>query len=98
MKKLLLCVAYTARPGMRERFVREMEESGLLETIRAEEGCLGYDYYYPASGADAVLLVEKWASEEHQKRHAAQPYMERLKAIKERYIAGTAVDKAFAEA
>ena len=40
---LLLLVKYTAKPGGGEKFVREITASGILNTVRAEDGCEGYD-------------------------------------------------------
>lgn len=45
---LLLLVKYTAKPGGGENFVREITASGILNTVRAEDGCEGYDYYFSA--------------------------------------------------
>ena len=45
---LLLLVKYTAKPGGGEKFVREITASGILNTVRAEDGCEGYDYYFLA--------------------------------------------------
>ena len=56
---LLLLVKYTAKPGGGEKFVREITASGILNTVRAEDGCEGYDYYFSAENPDTVLLVEK---------------------------------------
>lgn len=54
---LLLLVKYTAKPGGGEKFVREITASGILNTVRAEDGCEGYDYYFSAENPDTVLLV-----------------------------------------
>lgn len=91
--ELMLSVIYTARPGQRETFVRTLVEEGIVSAIRAEDGCLMYDYYFSAQDEDTVLLVERWTSEEHQRRHMQQPHMARLKEIKERYIAETALHR-----
>ena len=53
---LLLLVKYTAKPGGGEKFVREITASGILNTVRAEDGCEGYDYYFSAESPDTVLL------------------------------------------
>ena len=42
---LTLYVAYTAKPGCRETFVRQIVMEGIADTIRREEGCIRYDYY-----------------------------------------------------
>lgn len=92
MKSLLLLVTYTAKPGMRAEFLREIRESGVLETIRREEGCLAYDYFLAAEDGDRVLLVERWTSREAQRAHMAQPHMKTLMAIKDRWIAHTGAE------
>ena len=43
---LTLYVAYTAKPGCRETFVRQIVMEGIADTIRREEGCIRYDYYF----------------------------------------------------
>ena len=45
---LTLYVAYTAKPGCRETFVRQIVMEGIADTIRREEGCIRYDYYFSA--------------------------------------------------
>ena len=47
---LTLYVAYTAKPGCRETFVRQIVMEGIADTIRREEGCIRYDYYFSAGG------------------------------------------------
>ena len=91
---ILLSVKYTARPGGGEKFVREITASGILNTVRAEDGCEGYDYYFSAESPDAVMLVEKWASAKQQEAHLQSAHMAELMRIKEKYILNTAVEKA----
>lgn len=93
MQPLLLCVTYTTKPGMRDKFIQEVRSSGVLDEILAEHGCLGYAYYCSALEKDKILLVEKWDTEEHQKMHLTQPHMERLRSIKNRYITDTLLEK-----
>lgn len=93
MQNLILFVTYTTNPGMREAFIQEVLKSGILEKIRCESGCLGYEYYRSVSRADEILLVEKWESEEHQTLHLKQPHMEILASIKNRHVSDTRVDK-----
>lgn len=65
---LLLLVKYTAKPGGGEKFVREITASGILNTVRAEDGCEGYDYYFSAESPDTVLLVENGLRQNSRKR------------------------------
>ena len=91
---LLLLVKYTAKPGGGEKFVREITASGILNTVRTEDGCEGYDYYFSAENPDTVLLIEKWVSPEQQEAHLQSAHMAELMRIKEKYILNTAVEKA----
>lgn len=84
---LTLCVKYIAKPGMAHAFVEGIERSGVATKIRAEKGCLKYDYYYPANREDEILLIEQWTEPEDQKVHMTQPHMNDLREIKHKYIA-----------
>lgn len=95
MQQLLLIVTYTAQPGMREQFVNEVTDSGILDLIRHEDGCLGYTYYNDAEDADKVILIEQWQSQAQQQIHMTQPHMTRLMTIKDRYITATQVQRGF---
>ena len=57
---LTLYVVYTAKPGCREAFVRQIVMEGIADTIRREAGCIRYDYYFSAQQEDEILLVEQW--------------------------------------
>ena len=89
MDELILYVSYTAKPGCREQFVREIVRRGILTAIRNEDGCLTYDYYFSAQNENEVLLIEKWVSEAHQRIHMQQPHMKELMEIKAQFIEDT---------
>lgn len=65
----------------------------IVNTVRAEDGYEGYDYYFSAESPDAVMLVEKWASAKQQEAHLQTAHMAELMKIKEKYISGTSVEK-----
>ncbi len=91
--ELTLHVNYTAKPGCREQFVRQIVSRGILSAIRAEDGCRKYDYYFSAQDENEVLLVERWESEAQQRIHMTQPHMADLRALKEEYIASVTLVK-----
>lgn len=93
MSQLMILVTYTMKQGMREAFIREVTDSGILEQIRMEEGCLGYNYYRAVEDDNRLLLVEKWVSQEHQEMHLQQPHIEDFKEIKERFVIDTQLEK-----
>ena len=88
-----LHVTYIAKPGCREKFVREIVMQGILTEIRSEAGCLAYDYYFSAQDENVVLLVERWESEAHVRVHLSQPHMAQLRKIKDEYIESTSLCK-----
>ncbi len=93
MKTFLLFVTYTAKEGQAQNFVTELERSGAADLVRAEDGCIRYDYFYSAKDKNTVLLFEEWESEEKQQIHLTQPHIAQIKAIKEKYILSTELRK-----
>lgn len=81
-----LLVTYTAKPGCREQFVREVVSQGVLAAVQAEEGCRRYEYFFSVENENVVLLRECWESEAHLRAHIAQPHMAALAAIKKQYV------------
>ena len=86
MGTYVLIITFHAKPGMGPAYVKALEASGVLDEIRAEAGCLRYDYYIPAKESDDLLLVEEWTDKEHQQTHLAQPHMDKVKKLKPDYI------------
>ena len=86
---LLIQVTYTMRPGQREAFVRKIRETGILDAIRGEDGCLGYSYYLPEEEDGTLLLIEKWTGAQAQKAHLETPHMKQMAAFKPEYVADT---------
>ena len=94
MDKFTILVIYTLKnQGDREAIVKEMLESGVLNAIRNEDGCISYDYYYPVENAKELVLFETWESPEHQKVHMIQPHMKRAKEITSKYVESVKVKK-----
>lgn len=95
MKPITLIVTYCLRadiPNAAESFLSEIAASGLLQQIRAEDGCMEYDYALPYPADGRVLLIERWESKEKQKAHLAGAHMAQLKNIKDAYVSDTIVE------
>ncbi len=73
-------------PEKREAFVERVRAEGILDAVRAENGCICYDYYYSEKDPDELLLIEAWESRHHQQVHIEQPHMACLRAFKNDYI------------
>jgi len=90
---VIVHVKYAVKPGMGRQFVQEIETSGVAAAIRAEDGCIMYDYFYPATGADEVLLVERWRDMAALDVHQKQPHMASLANIKGKYAINVTIEK-----
>ncbi len=82
-------VKFTCLPQKREAFIEKVKQTGILEAIRAEDGCIKYDYYLSEKDPNELLLIEQWESKQHQQTHIAQPHMVRLREFKDHYITET---------
>ena len=79
-------VSFECFAGKREAFVKKVTTEGILAAIRAEDGCLRYDYYFSESNPNELLLIEAWESKQHQQAHIEQPHMARLREFNGDYI------------
>ncbi|MBQ4560754.1 MAG: antibiotic biosynthesis monooxygenase [Clostridia bacterium] len=80
-------VKFNCLEGKREAFVERMKSEGILDTIRNENGCVKYDYYFSESDNNELLLIEQWENKEHQQIHCTQPHMDKMREFKDDYIA-----------
>ena len=93
MEHIILLVKYQAKQQMREKFIEEVTNAGILEAVLQEDGCVQYQYYLDAQEKDTILLVEEWQSQTKQEVHLQSPHMKTLQKLKEQYIADTEVQK-----
>ena len=72
----------TTKPGMREAVLREFRAN--VPAVRAEEGCIEYapavdveslGAFQTEIGPDTFVVIEKWASADALRAHAAAPHM-----------------------
>ena len=82
-------VKFTCNENKREAFIDKVKETGVLDAIRAENGCIKYDYYLSEKDENVLLLIEQWATKECQQIHIGQPHMDLLREFKDDYIADT---------
>lgn len=84
-------VKFECLPQKREAFIQKVKDTGILDAIRAEDGCVRYDYYLSEKDANELLLIEQWETAQHQKVHMKQPHMARLYEFKDSYISNTII-------
>ncbi len=66
-------------------FAEEMEQSGIADRIRAEEGNLRYEYYQSLDDPETILLIDSWANQEAIDKHHATPMMDTIVRLREKY-------------
>jgi quinol monooxygenase YgiN len=71
---------------MAEEFVRAIKDGGLQAAVRAEDGCMQYDYHISCEKEDTVVLLECWRDKAALKVHASQPTMQEIGAVKDEYV------------
>jgi quinol monooxygenase YgiN len=86
--QLTINIRYSAENGNAKKYVEEMEKSGIADKIRNIEGCLRYDYFYPADDPEGLLLIDEWADQEALNRYHTSPVMKEAAALREKYKLG----------
>lgn len=93
MEHMMLLVTYRMLPGQRDDFLQEVAAAGILAKVQQEDGFECYDYYLSAADPDELLIVEEWDSEAQQQAHVNNDHMAQLRAIKEKHVASTAMQR-----
>ena len=83
--QLVINIRYTGENGAARKYVEEMESSGIATRIRAVEGCLGYEYFFPADNPEGVLLIDSWEDQAALNRYHSSPAMQEAAALREKY-------------
>ena len=78
-------IYYTGENGNARKFAEEMEQSGTVAAIRAEEGNKKYEYFYPKNDPETVLLIDSWESQEAIDKHHATPMMNKITELRNKY-------------
>ncbi len=93
MEHIVLHVTYTCLPGKAGDFVHVLKESGIQAAVRAEDGCLQYDYHISCEQPDTVVLLEKWRDAEALTVHSKQPHMAKIGDYKNGRVLNTKVER-----
>jgi len=76
---------YKGTNGDALAFAREMEASGIVDAIRAEEGNLRYEYFQPLDDPETILLIDSWKDQAAIDAHHASPMMKQLAKLRDKY-------------
>ena len=82
---ITLHLYYTGSNGAARGFAKEMTRRGVVEAIRAEDGNLRYEYYFPMEDPETVLLIDQWRDQAAIDAHHASPMMGEIAALREQY-------------
>ena len=76
---------YTGTNGSARAFAEEMVQTGVVTAIRAEDGNLRYEYFFPMDDPETVLLIDQWRDQDAIDVHHASPMMGKIAALREKY-------------
>lgn len=78
-------IYYSGINGNARKFAEEMVSSGIVKEIRAENGNLKYEYFYPMEDKETVLLIDSWNDQHAIDIHHASPMMAKIIELREKY-------------
>lgn len=78
-------IYYSGMNGNAGRFAEEMISSGVVSDIRAEDGNLRYEYFFPIEDKETVLLIDSWRDQQAIDAHHASPMMAKITELREKY-------------
>ncbi len=78
-------IYYRGKNGAAGKFAREMMRSGVVDKIRAKEGNLRYEYFFPVDDDDTVLLIDSWKDQNAIDDHHASEMMHTIAALRDKY-------------
>lgn len=78
-------IYYTGKNGNAKKFAQEMVSSGIVKEIRAEEGNIRYEYFFPMDDEETVLLIDSWIDQKSIDVHHASPMMKKITQLREKY-------------
>ena len=76
---------YTGTDGSARAFAEEMVSSGTVAAIRAEDGNVRYEYFFPMDDPETVLLIDQWRDQAAIDVHHASPMMAQIAALREKH-------------
>lgn len=82
---IVINIYYTGKDGNARKFAEEMESGGVAAAIRKEMGNLRYDYFFPMTDPETVLLIDCWKDQQALDLHHASPMMEKITELRIKY-------------
>ncbi len=86
-------IYYSGTNGNARKFAEEMLTSGIVDEIRAEEGNLNYEYFFPMNDSETVLLIDSWKNQQALDLHHRSPMMQKIMSLREKYNLSMKVER-----
>ena len=86
-------IYYKGENGNARKFAEEMEACGIADRVRAQAGNERYEYFYPASDPETVLLIDRWVNQEAIDIHHKSPMMKQIAELRTKYKLRMKVEK-----
>ena len=78
-------IYYSGKDGNARNFAEEMVSNGIVSDIRAEDGNMGYEYFFPMDDKETVLLIDSWKDQHSIDVHHASSMMAKITELREKY-------------
>jgi quinol monooxygenase YgiN len=85
MEAITINIYYSGRDGSAKAFAEEMTASGIVEQIRAKEGNLRYEYFFPMDDPETVLLIDQWKNQAAIDEHHQSDIMPLIASLRDKY-------------
>ena len=86
-------IYYSGESGNAKKFAQEMVANGIVGKIRAEEGNLKYEYFFPMNDDRTVLLIDSWKDQTTLDVHHKSPMMQEIIDLREKYNLSMKVER-----
>lgn len=81
-----IIVTQWCKDGCAQKFINEAFETGFVDQIRKEDGCIQYEYAIYSEKPDRVVLIEEWENQAKHEAHLAGPNMRIIEPVKAKYV------------
>ncbi len=78
-------IYYSGVNGNARKFAEEMVSSGVVSDIRAEDGNIRYEYFFPMDDKETVLLIDSWKDQHSIDVHHASSMMKKITELRKKY-------------
>ena len=82
---LIINIYYTGKNGSARAFAEEMVASGIVDSIRAEEGNEKYEYFFPMDDPETLLLIDRWKDQQALDIHHKTEMMGQIAALRKKH-------------